>query len=355
MKGIALIRACALAPIVERLRERQPDLALGLRPTGLSPASFDDPEGLLPLHQAAALLLEASRHEPRGSVAFAAAERISLAALGDFGRLLLHAPSLGEALETAVRLQCLYSSGGRLRLVSDGDRAWLRHTADRRITRGREQAEAWMLLLAIQFVRLAVDPDWRPLEVELCASGAPGTEGLPLLARARIGFGHASTGVAIPRSLLRRPLQRSPDRAWSRPTLERRLLESAPAADFAGSIAQVVRSALRDGYPHLARCACAIGMSVRTLQRRLGESGVSYSGLVEQERFAVALRLLADSRTRVTDVAIRLGYADLANFSHAFQRWAGRAPSRFRRELEPAVSRSCVTREGIATSLGAAL
>jgi AraC-like DNA-binding protein len=326
VKGIALVRACALLPIDELLRAR--GLALGpmLRSVG-------DPEDVLPVHLASQLLLEASRRDGLANVVFQAAERISLAAFGDFGRRLLHSSSLGEALETAVRLQLLYSSGGHLRLVSEGDRTWLRHTPDRRIAAGRDQAEQWTLLLAIQLVRLAADPDWRPQEIELCAHAAPGAEGLELLKRARIGFGLPSTGLAIPRSLLRRPLRRPAEAIPSREELERRLLASAPASDFAGSVRQVVGTLLRSGYPHLALTASAIGMSVRTLQRRLGENGVRYSGLVEEERFTAALRLLAHSRASVTDVAIRLGYADLANFSHAFQRWTGVAPSQFRREL----------------------
>jgi AraC-like DNA-binding protein len=337
VRGVALVRACALLPIVELLRERGLELEPLLRSAGLPPTSLGgDPEGLVPQHLASRLLLEASRREGLAGVAFLAAERISLATFGEFGRLLLHSASLGEALETAVRAQLLYSSGGRMRLVRDGERSWLRHVPDRRITAGREQAEQWTLLLAIQFVRLVADPDWRPLEIELRASAAPGADGLELLKQARIGFGLPCTGLAIPQQLLRSPLRRPADAIASREAIERRLEASAPASDFAGSIRQVVRTLLPNGYPHLARTASAIAMSVRTLQRRLGESGVSYSGLVEEERFFSALRLLAHPRASVTDVAIRLGYSDLANFSHAFQRWAGMAPSRFRRELRAA-------------------
>ena len=75
----------------------------------------------------------------------------------------------------------------------------------------------------------------------------------------------------------------------------------------------------------------AIGMSVRTLQRRLNESGFSYSRLIEQERLRTAVRLLADPKIKVTRVAIELGYTDLANFTHAFRRWMGVSPSQFRR------------------------
>ena len=76
--------------------------------------------------------------------------------------------------------------------------------------------------------------------------------------------------------------------------------------------------------------AIIVGMSVRTLQRRLAETGVSYSDLVDEVRLASALTLIDDRSIRLSDVARRLGYADAANFDRAFRRWTGFSPSQVR-------------------------
>ncbi|WP_162918650.1 helix-turn-helix domain-containing protein [Taklimakanibacter deserti] len=73
-----------------------------------------------------------------------------------------------------------------------------------------------------------------------------------------------------------------------------------------------------------------VGMSVRTLQRRLAETGVSYSQLVDEVRLASALALIDDRSIKLSEIARRLGYADAANFDRAFKRWTGFSPSQVR-------------------------
>jgi AraC-like DNA-binding protein len=73
-----------------------------------------------------------------------------------------------------------------------------------------------------------------------------------------------------------------------------------------------------------------VGMSVRTLQRRLADMGVSYSDLVDEVRLASALTLIDDRSIKLSEIARRLGYADAANFDRAFKRWTGLSPSQAR-------------------------
>lgn len=73
-----------------------------------------------------------------------------------------------------------------------------------------------------------------------------------------------------------------------------------------------------------------VGMSVRTLQRRLAETGVSYSDLVDEVRLASALTLIDDRSIRLSEISRKLGYADAANFDRAFRRWTGFSPSQVR-------------------------
>lgn len=76
--------------------------------------------------------------------------------------------------------------------------------------------------------------------------------------------------------------------------------------------------------------ATVIGMSVRTLQRRLAETGVTYSDLVDEVRLASALALIDDRSIRLCEISRKLGYADAANFDRAFRRWTGFSPSQVR-------------------------
>ena len=72
--------------------------------------------------------------------------------------------------------------------------------------------------------------------------------------------------------------------------------------------------------------------SVRTLQRRLQESGLSYSELVNELRFETAARLLRETDATALEIALEVGYEDPSHFSRAFKRLAGISPREYRRQ-----------------------
>jgi len=75
-----------------------------------------------------------------------------------------------------------------------------------------------------------------------------------------------------------------------------------------------------------------IGMSSRTLRRRLEEKGTTYRALLEEVRRKQVEDLVARTALTVEQIADSLGYAETASFTHAFKRWTGRSPREFRSE-----------------------
>ncbi|MGB5493972.1 MAG: helix-turn-helix transcriptional regulator [Sedimenticolaceae bacterium] len=96
----------------------------------------------------------------------------------------------------------------------------------------------------------------------------------------------------------------------------------------------VVEVLMPDGYPAIERVAEHIGSSVRTLQRRLSEAGLTHTVLVEHARREMALRQLKTTRLPIGQVAKELGFRDPSSFSRAFQRWTGMSPRAYRRMLQ---------------------
>lgn len=75
-------------------------------------------------------------------------------------------------------------------------------------------------------------------------------------------------------------------------------------------------------------------LSTRTLRRRLGDAGTSYRELLDEVREALAEELLATGALSVSDVAIRLGYAEATSFIYAFRRWKGVTPAVYAQGLQ---------------------
>ena len=73
--------------------------------------------------------------------------------------------------------------------------------------------------------------------------------------------------------------------------------------------------------------AAKLGMSARTLARRLSAEGSSFAQILEDVRSALAQRYLADRNLPISEIAWLLGYAEIGTFTRAYQRWTGIPPS----------------------------
>jgi AraC-like DNA-binding protein len=75
-----------------------------------------------------------------------------------------------------------------------------------------------------------------------------------------------------------------------------------------------------------------LGLSVRTLSRRLGEEGTTYAEIVDQLRRSLALQYVKEPGMSISQMTWLLGYQGPTSFNHAFRRWTGRSPSAARHE-----------------------
>ncbi len=91
-----------------------------------------------------------------------------------------------------------------------------------------------------------------------------------------------------------------------------------------------VSKSLSEGVPAISAVAGELGMSGRTLQRRLAEQGYSFQALVDTSRRQLAERLLQQTDYSLTEVAFMTGYAEQSAFTRAFKRWAGQTPRSYR-------------------------
>jgi len=91
-----------------------------------------------------------------------------------------------------------------------------------------------------------------------------------------------------------------------------------------------LRGALAQGQAEPGRMAALLGVSERTLQRRLAEQGRSFSEVLEDFRREESARLLCERGLHLTQVASRLGYAEQTSFTRAFRRWTGTTPGAWR-------------------------
>lgn len=150
-----------------------------------------------------------------------------------------------------------------------------------------------------------------------------------------VRYNQPDYAIHIPRALMEAPLRLANPAAaaMAREACERELQARRQTREDA--LTSRVRSLLvksEDRLPTLEEVASSLHVSTRTLKRRLQEEGRNFRALVDHVLEMRATQMLQEDGLSVSEVAFRLGYNDVSNFSRAFRRWTGQSPSDFRRE-----------------------
>jgi len=114
------------------------------------------------------------------------------------------------------------------------------------------------------------------------------------------------------------------------PALGAALHELDAQNSVAEQVKIVLKRSLASGQPNLPDVAKQLGMSERTLQRRITKDRSTFRAILSDARREMGRRLLADPATDIDEVACLLGYQDTASFYRAFHEWEGMSPNRWR-------------------------
>jgi len=106
---------------------------------------------------------------------------------------------------------------------------------------------------------------------------------------------------------------------------------SRAAKSWRVSVENAIVPLLPHGEPGVAEIAERLGVSPRTLSRRLAAEGTSFKDVLENLRFDLAKRYLDEPDLPIGEIAWLLGYAQPSAFHHAFKRWSGHTPKQMRR------------------------
>jgi AraC-like DNA-binding protein len=101
--------------------------------------------------------------------------------------------------------------------------------------------------------------------------------------------------------------------------------------ELANRVRTVLQRMMRGELPDLGGVARALSISERSLQRKLGQEGVSFQHLVNEVRFSLAQRHLRNREVDAAEVSYLLGFSHPTSFYRAFKRWTGMTPEEYRR------------------------
>src|SRR5260370_21057631 len=114
------------------------------------------------------------------------------------------------------------------------------------------------------------------------------------------------------------------------PGLERAVSEDDHEQTLADDVRIALSETMCGDRPALAKVAKSLGISARTMQRRLGALGTTYQDVLDDVRQKAARKLLANTDLGIGDVAFLLGFEEVNSFMRAFHAWEGTTPVKWR-------------------------
>jgi AraC-like DNA-binding protein len=253
---------------------------------------------------------------------------------GVFNYIVQNSPNVGAAIANGVRYLRLIVDAAELSLELTGSRACLVYRmTNPSIVPSRHFTEL-VIAYGLKGMRVIVRDDaWTPHEIRF-RHAAPGDRSpYERLFGATVRFQQGEDALVFDRRLLSQPIHTA-DLQLLR-ILETHaqeiLAELPPADDLVNRLEQFVVGALPNASAGLSAAARALGMSTRTLQRRLRARGIVYAGLIDEVRRRLSGRYLANGDLSLGEIAYLLGYSESSAFNRAYRRWTGRTPSADRR------------------------
>jgi AraC-like DNA-binding protein len=256
--------------------------------------------------------------------------RLSASNLGVVGFLMQSARDLRASLTQGARFFRFHNPNATVQLTETGNVAAWRFSLLMRHLEGREHILEAAMANSVNTMRKLCGPKWEPLEVRL-ASPEP-TDKRPY-ARAfgrLVRFNQADTELLFASHWLDTPLP-SADAALQEAMLKQLgALETAKPEDLMSQVRRMLPSLVSARAASLELVASLMGVSGRTLGRRLAAEGTTYMRLREEARYVAACQLLESTRMPANEISDRLGYSNPSAFTRAFCRWSGKAPADWR-------------------------
>jgi len=312
--------------------EQGVDLRVMLQGTGLSAADLRDHEREVLAEQELRVVRNLVGAAP-SVTGVAVGARYHLTTFGIFGFALMSSRTVLDAMNIALRFIDLSHTFSMPHVSVDGGQAVVQLEA----TRVPADLRRFLVerdLVATTRVLGELRPDgvplaWVELEFAEPESVAEHVAALGVLPR----FAAPRNAFAFDARLLGEPLPlANPQAVAMSEEMCRDMVSRRRRTGFTQQVRVQVAQQVGRGAV-MEEVASALGLSTRTLRRRLAAEDATYQGVLHEVRQSLAERMLATGRLTVEDVAQRLGYAEASSFIHAFKRWTGTTPAAYVRQL----------------------
>jgi AraC-like DNA-binding protein len=255
--------------------------------------------------------------------------------LGVLSYMLSNASNIEAALDLLQRYVALVAPGSAISLLEEEDTCVVTFKIkDIPPSLCPQSVEMTLAQYVLMFRTVLNDNAWQPTRIyfEHSAPDEDDLQSFPL--KGELIFGHYFSGVGFPKELKEYANNDFDPQLLA--LLESQVLQSTETLLNSDSLLDRIRLLISSNLGNVEvtadTVATELGMSRRTLHRRLSESGTAFNVLREDIVINVAKKSLSKTSVSITELAEKLGYSDTSAFDRAFKRLVGETPLKYRKK-----------------------
>ncbi|MGC6328577.1 AraC-like transcriptional regulator QhpR [Rhizorhabdus sp. FW153] len=257
-----------------------------------------------------------------------------LALLGPIGTAINSSGKVGTALRRMVDYFALLQDCTDIRFEREDDMASVSYRILDPEIWPRHHDAMFSLGIIGQIIKRGTRGAWDKIEFAFEADAHEMRGDIGKVLRAPCRFGADSNQIRFPAQMLDLALPQSNGPEVDLRRLSGEIVNRRRSTPLVERLAQVVFRDLNSQTIEQERIAREIGMSSRTMRRKLAEEGSSFQQVLDECRMRQAVfEFLTRPDLSIAQIALRLGYAEHSNFTRAFHRWSGESPHSYRARL----------------------
>jgi AraC-like DNA-binding protein len=303
-----------------------------LAASGLNSNLLSDPDCRIPFAQIVSLYETGAQLTGDSFFGLHVGETVNPSAFDVVGFSALNSATLGEAFDRVQRYHSIWTDGADFTIHATQPVSSIVYTyCDASITEHRQDSEMTLATVVSLCRRVAV-PDWTPLAVEFQHQAPTDSSELLRVFRCEIRFSQPANRLLFDSTTLALPIDKADPALIA--VLDRHahelLSRFPPHHSLLDQVRSIIARELNGGDASLERIAQQLGLSPRTLQRKLQELDTTHNELLDQARHELAVTYLREQEMAICEVAYLLGFSEPSSFHRAFKRWTGKTPKEFR-------------------------
>jgi AraC-like DNA-binding protein len=307
------------------------DVAPLLRKAGLTRQQIDNPAVRVSVKSQISLLNLVATGLGDELLGFHLAHDFDLREIGMLYYITASSETLGDALQRASRYSRITNEALHLGYHENRDIVIRFEYVDVARHQDRHQIEFFMIAL-LRLVRHLSGHHLLPTRVNLTHYRSGFHPAFKSCFGCDVAFGSEVDEIAFPVAVRPMPLASADPflNAMLIDVCEKMHVDRPRPAALRASVENEIAPLLPHGNARASEIARKLGMSQRTLARRLAAEGSSFAGILDEMKRDLAKRYLMEAELPITTIAWLLGYQEVSAFTHASKRWTGKTPRQMR-------------------------